>query len=223
MSMSEERTKKSEHLKNLILEAFEENPYPGDDNIAPHGCLECSDITDLFRGTHWKDWLDKPMEVISRQQDCIPMLSREACRFYMPLFLFAVLDHYEEAKGYVFIGSIVWEFTPPKEQPRTHFYDITPEGVAAAERKLGKKIDPEVLRRYKEVYEKEQLEQQREPGKDMLVPGKDMLEYCEKRMHIWSPRQREVLKLFLEFLRDEHPDLGLNQDIGRALGHLNRQ
>lgn len=79
-----------ETLRRRLEAAFADVPYPGDGNIAPHECGECAGMRKALQGTHWRDWVEKPVMEVRRQAE-LPLLSAEALRFFLPAFLMAVL------------------------------------------------------------------------------------------------------------------------------------
>ena len=82
-------------IKELIKTAFADVPYPGDDRITNHpGCLECEDIQEFFRGKSWKD-LKFPE--LYGWHAALNMFTPSALHYFLPGFMTACLDHWNEA------------------------------------------------------------------------------------------------------------------------------
>ncbi|MEO8498604.1 MAG: DUF6714 family protein [Planctomycetota bacterium] len=78
-------------LLQSIAEAFNEVPYPGDNNLTvydPAG-REFDETWQLLRGTRWQDF---PVEAFMRGDTPIPDLTAVAFHYYMPALLTAALD-----------------------------------------------------------------------------------------------------------------------------------
>lgn len=77
-------------VKRRIEAAFSGVPYPGDDRIAPHPCMECEEIAAFYKGKHWKDI---PLDAACARSDAdLGMMKPAAFRRYLPVFLLASLE-----------------------------------------------------------------------------------------------------------------------------------
>lgn len=82
-------------LAKQIREAFADATYPGDDNlIYDSRDVGARQIADAFRGKHWSE---VPFETLLYHNDALHFFSPEAFRFYLPAYLLAVLERYEDA------------------------------------------------------------------------------------------------------------------------------
>lgn len=70
-----------------ILAAFSGVPYPGDENIVDHACLECDRVAEYFKGKHWKELPSNDFLKSAVLAAGIHLLTAEAFRFYLPFFL----------------------------------------------------------------------------------------------------------------------------------------
>ena len=77
-------------LREMIVAAFGEVPYPGDDSIALHECAECQDIRRDFQGQ--SPWTIAP-SVLERRYDSQPLLSPQALQYFLPAYMIYALDH----------------------------------------------------------------------------------------------------------------------------------
>jgi hypothetical protein len=81
----------ADEVRALIVAAFANASYPGDDHVVPNPdhCPECQDVATALRGKHWRDL---PPPLILEQKDALPLLSPEAFRFFLPAYMLAWMD-----------------------------------------------------------------------------------------------------------------------------------
>jgi hypothetical protein len=84
----------AESIKDLILRAFAETPYPGDDALVRSVGDEPDEVVELFRGR--TDWRTLTAEFVDRAGAASPsalsFFSDSAFRFYLPAYLIADLE-----------------------------------------------------------------------------------------------------------------------------------
>lgn len=104
-------------LKKLIIEAFANVPYPGDDNITkcPYNCSECRRIADYFKG---KAGTGYTAEELRPYHVALSLFTPEAFHFFLPGFMLASVDSYE--KGDVIPDAIRFHFEYSQEM-QSHF------------------------------------------------------------------------------------------------------
>ena len=97
-----------DNLLQAIALAFQDVPYPGDDNLTvydPAG-REFDETWQLLRGKAWQDF---PVEAFMRGDTPIPDLSPAAFHYYMPALLTAALKGNDDAD----VGqSLMFHFSP---------------------------------------------------------------------------------------------------------------
>ena len=89
----------SMELREMIATAFGQVPYPGNDAIALHECLECQDIRRDFR--RQSPWTIEA-SVLERRYDSQPLLSPQAFQYFLPAYMIYALGH---------LNSLVAQFT----------------------------------------------------------------------------------------------------------------
>lgn len=115
-------------LVRQIELAFEGVPKPPKDGIVAHRCLECDRVARVFRGRHWKEMADDPTSFLSKLNlDFHPLLTVDARRFYLPLFMIACIRFPKKAD--FFCSSLIYSFVPPSKQ------------LSSAERKTAQTIN----------------------------------------------------------------------------------
>ena len=94
-------------LKKLIVEAFANVPYPGDDNITkcPYNCSECRRIAVYFKG---KSNTGCTAEDLRNYHVALSLFTPEAFHFFLPGFMLASVDSYE--RGDVIPDAIRFHF-----------------------------------------------------------------------------------------------------------------
>ncbi len=104
---------KSEALAALIVQIFDDIPYPGDDNlvIIQGECdLERQEIFDTFVGKHWKTLSRRTLDY---NHQSLFFFTPAAYRFYLPAYLKACVLSYNKAGNIP--GSVIVSLTPPEE------------------------------------------------------------------------------------------------------------
>jgi transposase len=111
----------------LFEEAFTDAPYPGDDRITTVHlsvcgipCLECAEVAAAFAGKDWRDYLERPYELLGyfppREpvtaigRDFMPLMTTEAFRYFLPVLLAAMIIDPEQAD--VLLDGMPSEFDP---------------------------------------------------------------------------------------------------------------
>lgn len=99
--------------------AFTDVPYPGDDHIASHPCDECQEVIERFRGKDWKDYSEKPLELVRNDEWCLSLMDPEAFHYFLPLFFLAALLDYNGAGNITEV--LPWKFVP-EDDPKLAAY-----------------------------------------------------------------------------------------------------
>lgn len=104
-------------LKKLIVDAFANVPYPGDDNITkcPYNCSECRRVAIFFKG---KPGAGYTAEELRPYHVALSLFTPEAFHFFLPGFMLASVDSYE--RGDVIPDSIRFHFEYSQEM-QGHF------------------------------------------------------------------------------------------------------
>lgn len=115
-----------ESLKEEIEKVFSNVPYPGDGEYSlSESCdgVERQKLRNMLGGKKWLDWKEKPLEAIPPHEygQNIAFLSPNAYRYYLPLFLFAALDSYNEA--FQMLMEIISSFTEPQGEMKERYRD----------------------------------------------------------------------------------------------------
>lgn len=98
-------------MKAVLLAAFADMPYPGDENIVVDQDVfdpECAEIVRAFTGMKWQD---VPVEMVRRFKDALPLFTPEAFGFYVPTYMTACIDAPHEVD--VALDSVLFNLTPP--------------------------------------------------------------------------------------------------------------
>ena len=109
--MSEERNERLQRLKDEIEGAFQDVPYPGDDNIAANKRDEYEEGLAAFKGKHWKDITFEFL--VPYLKSSATFFTPEAYRFYLPAYLMVVAEYYFESD--VLSDFIIWGLILPFE------------------------------------------------------------------------------------------------------------
>jgi hypothetical protein len=114
-------------LRETIEQAFSDVPYPGDTRITSHGCPECDEIAEYFRGTTWRG---HSVDLLRYHSAALSLFTSEAYHYFLPAFMPATLDDAEAAD--LIPHSIVCDFTRPSEADLQPHFDrrlalFTPE------------------------------------------------------------------------------------------------
>jgi hypothetical protein len=95
--------------RDLIMSAFADVPYPGDDHITSHqDCLECEAIARYFCGTSWRD---HQLAKLWEYHAAIALFTPQAFHYFLPAFMLATLEHPQDAD--LIPHSIASQFTRP--------------------------------------------------------------------------------------------------------------
>lgn len=96
-------------LKNQITMAFQDVPYPGDDNLVdrdPGGYnYEQNDLEDTFRGKHWQG-----LTLAVLHNSASSFFTPEAFHFFLPAYLIVSIDSFYDAD--VIPINIVYDLDP---------------------------------------------------------------------------------------------------------------
>lgn len=102
-------------LVRQIEEAFDSGPLPPPGNIVSHHCPECERVANTFRGRHWKEWKNIPLDYFNALNlDFRSLLTDEAQLFYLPLFMISCIHDHKAAD--VFCDSLIGSFIPPADK-----------------------------------------------------------------------------------------------------------
>lgn len=87
-------------LQRLVIMAFEDVPYPGDDNIGdPLGRDDAEDVTEWLRGISWHTLVSRRLWRIG-----LYFMTPHACHYYLPGYLLGALEDTEgEAMGAILL------------------------------------------------------------------------------------------------------------------------
>ena len=77
-------------LRESIVSAFKDVPYPGDDCITLHECPECRQIRDDLRGQSWQILAEA---ILERRCDSLPLFTPAAFHFFVPAYMLYSLIH----------------------------------------------------------------------------------------------------------------------------------
>jgi hypothetical protein len=113
----------ADEVVRLIEQAWEGEPYPGDDRLAGKASYcpsEYTYVAGFFRGKHWKDvTLEGLRSGYEGPPDaCLAFMSAEAFRFYLPAFMLIAVRDYDRADmaGEAAIAAL----TPPTFHPELY-------------------------------------------------------------------------------------------------------
>ena len=79
----------SQGLKSRVIEAFRKVDAPRRDQIAPHPCAECDELTEDLSG---REPLDIPLDRLGYHRWDLPLLSASAKRYFLPAWIFRSID-----------------------------------------------------------------------------------------------------------------------------------
>lgn len=215
-------------LKQEIREAFFDVPYPQGNNIISHRCYECDRLKEAFKGKHWKELLDKPLEDLHLIGSGTSLFTPEAYRFYLPLFLFICIERFKEAD--LFVDSVVFSLQDPLLKLKE-----TPEDIAEMKRLF----TPDEFKKYMQLIRKtypdisddiKKLEKAINPSQVFESLNKQLhdskqfkwsVENYNERMGGLNDIQINVIVSFLNYLKEEHSNEKLFcEDVNIALVSL---
>lgn len=108
-------------VKSDIEKAFADVPYPGYENLVHIQRPEDIDVAEHFKDIRWLDWKDKPSLVLSKvSSGDLFLLSKEAYRYYLPLYMIQALVDYEKAD--LFPSEIIHSLAPVANKPAINKY-----------------------------------------------------------------------------------------------------
>lgn len=84
-------------IRETIESAFDDVPYPGDDNIArcSHpGCPECADVVGHFRRRTWRE---HTVAELQQYQSVLPLFTPAALHYFLPAYMLVSLGAWSEA------------------------------------------------------------------------------------------------------------------------------
>jgi hypothetical protein len=103
-------TARKEQTEAAIIEAFADEPYPGDEALTlPPQDWRTEEIQGDFKGRHWRD---VPPELLNKQGSWLQVFSPAGRRFYLPAFMLLTLNQLLEK------GSFHWvlfALDPPEQ------------------------------------------------------------------------------------------------------------
>jgi hypothetical protein len=99
-----------EQVAHQIERAFASTPYPGDENVAAYARYGRS-IADALRGQHWSE---VTLEALIQHRWEIFLLNADTFRFYVPVFMLAVLYHFDEIE--ILADNLIFSLTPQREE-----------------------------------------------------------------------------------------------------------
>jgi hypothetical protein len=100
-------------LRRRIAEAFSSAAYPGDDHLAASNDpahVECARLALALRGQRWQD---VPLDVL-RHHYTLSFFSPEGFRYFLPAYVLACVDAYEDAGNIP--DSLVFHLVPPRPE-----------------------------------------------------------------------------------------------------------
>jgi len=129
-----EHRKKLKQLKEDIIEAFKDVPYPGDDNIAANKRDEYLEDLAKFKGKHWRDLT---FEFLVPFGSDTVFFTTEAFRFYLPAFLIISAEFYYESDAVSdnIIRDLVLPFEGEREPWLTDEFHKRFDGLTAKQKR----------------------------------------------------------------------------------------
>ena len=81
-------------LKEAIIAAFANVPYPGDNEITrcPYRCRPCQEIADYFKGTTWDS---HQIDDLRDHHTALSLFTPEAFHYFLPTFMLAALEAHD--------------------------------------------------------------------------------------------------------------------------------
>ena len=146
--MAEVHDDKSELVKQ-IRDAFADVPYPGDNHLSynPED-LGANQIADAFRGKHWTE---VPFETLLYHNDALHFFTDEAFHFYLPAYLLAVLERYDDAD--ILPEMLVGVLTAPDpEAPDYSFFQQKFKSFTSAQEAAVKAFLEYLMKTYPDHY-----------------------------------------------------------------------
>jgi hypothetical protein len=108
-------------MRERIIQAFRNAPYPGDDHLIRNpGAAQMDDYAQIIKHCTGKSWMECDHEAIINNDVNLPFFSPEALAYYLPAFMLVALDD----PGGSATEEIEFALTPPRATDRertTHF------------------------------------------------------------------------------------------------------
>ena len=181
-------------LLQQIRVAWEETPYPGDDNLAGRssGCpSEYAYVEDYFRGKHWTEITPDGLsrDYPGPEDACLSFMSPRAFLFYLPAFMTMAVQYRDHAPD-----SAVPALCPPRENPELY------RSAERAHREAG-------LEGVSNPFAPEQVRARRK--------------WWNERTAGFGAQQQQAIVSFLEYMLHEHSDDSPETDrtLREALDH----
>ena len=181
---------KKETLIDEIKKAFENEEYPGDNNLVYNNSrehYECNELKNQFIG---KKWFEITNELLFENKDALPFFSKEGFKYYMPSFMIYIINDYYESD--TLSDNLISILTLPQE------IDLAIMAKDINKFELNKKVPEFDFEKY--LYE--QLETINERVKDFI---------CQVKL-INIEQSKLVLK-FLQFLQNNYPSEYINNPV----------
>lgn len=108
-------------IKAEIEEAFSDVPYPGYENLVHLQRPEDIDVAEHFKDVKWQDWKDDPSQFLTMKLNAdLFLLSKEAYRYYLPLYMIQALIDFKNAD--LLPGEIISSLASSRNNPAQNIY-----------------------------------------------------------------------------------------------------
>ena len=177
-------------LRAAIVDAFGSMPYPGDDRIVDDYAgydPERDEVKRVLKGHHWRD---VSFDMLDNLRDSLPFLSPEGFRFYVPAFMIYCITDFSRSD--VASQSVINNLTIPSIADFEERRKETDEFRASSPEDTRSPPD--------ELYESALASQA-----DFYHSG-EKERFIRQRLSGFCPKQGKVIRLYLEYMRDEHGD-----------------
>jgi len=109
--MTDDEEALRQQVARQIEVAFADTLYPDDNNIAKGIPDEARELEQGLRGYHWRNLT---LELMYKYRNHIPNLTSDALRFYLPSFMLATINHYDEID--TLSDNLLSILSPPEDQ-----------------------------------------------------------------------------------------------------------
>lgn len=174
---------KKETLIEEIKKAFENEKYPGDNNLVYNNSrehYECNELKNQFIG---KKWFEITNELLFENKDALPFFSKEGFKYYLPSFMIYIINDYYESD--TLSDNLISILTLPQE------IDLAIMAKDIHKFELNKKVPEFDFEKY--LYE--QLETINKRVKDFI-----------SQMKLLNNNQSKLMLEFLKFLKNNFSD-----------------